>query len=48
MAFLAKTNGILEQINSFAKTENSSQVNGAPQEKKRPRKWNNFWFDEKK
>lgn len=33
-ASLAKTNGISEQINSFAKTVNSSQISGAPQEKR--------------
>lgn len=33
-ASLAKTNGVLEQINSFAKAENSSQISGTPQEKK--------------
>lgn len=34
-AFLAKTNGVLEEINSFAKAESSSQISGTPQEKRR-------------
>lgn len=33
-ASLAKTNGISERVKSFAKTENSSQTGGAPQEKR--------------
>lgn len=33
-ASLAKTNGISEQMKSFARTENSSQIGAAPQEKR--------------